>query len=87
MIEPSDAETIHQLRGEIGQLKYQLEKQATDNAEVLRFWQFDPSGDPKKIAQQWYAIFARSFSGRDLRNGKIAAQSLLEMIEPTQHRG
>ena len=60
MTEPSDAETICQLRSEIGQLKYQLEKQAADNAEVLRFWQFDPSGNPKKIAQQWYAIFSRS---------------------------
>ena len=87
MIKPSDAETICQLRSEIGQLKYQLEKQAADKAEVLRFWQFDPSGNPKKIAQQWYAIFARSFSGRDLPNGKFAAQSLLEMIEPTQHQG
>ena len=87
MTKPSDAETINELRSEIGQLKYQLERQAADSAEVLRFWQFDPSGNPEKIAQQWYAIFARSFSGRELTNGKIAAQSLLEMIEPTQHRG
>ena len=48
MIESSDTETICQLRSEIGQLKYQLEKQAADNAEVLRFWRFDPSGNPRK---------------------------------------
>jgi hypothetical protein len=87
MTNPSDAETIYQQRSEIGQLKYQLERQAADSAEVLRFWRFDPSGNPEKIAQQWYAIFSRSFSGRDLPNGKSAAQSLLKMIEPTQLRG
>ncbi len=86
MTNPSDAEIINQLRSEIGQLKYQLEKQATDNAEMLRFWQFDPSDSPKKIAQQWYAIFARSFEGRDLSNAKNAARALLEMLEP-QNRG